>query len=1714
MASIKKCLSKIKGFTRIKAEELISRTEEYQAEGMNQEDAARKVILEEYGDLNDRLNEIKSQLRVPKTNVLKYDPIDAIKKVEEEFDKKDKEEKDKAAKTDEAKDKKADIERRKQEEYKKIENTFRNNKGTYQSPITPENNKYAKYSSKGWKIHIQFKLADAERVSKFLYDNNLYFKVQNDVATYVNTVKNTGSTIYIGSAENALKVANFLKNNLSDTLENNKYTNTVDILDNGKPIYGGSGSDIYFSPGIAMRFDVAKTKHGWVGEKIDDKRVTDKKYGEHGMSSYLGKQLAGIPVLSSKQGEEYRLSKIIESKTATQEEKIKAINDLKEIYDETLIEIEKDFGKDFVGIDKIINAKYDTELTTLETKPAAENKALSKVYDVPVAEIKTNEKLYQGRKNAYSERSAKKVAEQFDPNKFDPIVVYKHHDGNTYVLSGHSRFAGMKMRNAETVPARYFEGTPEEAVDFAQNSNKLGDLQTDLENADYYRKKAASGVPLSKLIEEAKESEQKGSAQRIIDFAFLNPDGKAYDALVKLDKAEGDSKIAAQNIAQKIGRLRSKNEHLTDSHENELFDYFMKEGAPTDLQVNDQKYFVNRSIDSVQMDNSQPLNLSKFVMKSQERVEWENEKKRLEDEINEAKAMITPDKKTGWTKLKQDVINKIRRGKSDAEIAAAEQEFEDNINGIKDTYNKLLDNYRIDLKGAQDKLARHLLKERSLLEGERNQGALFQKKKESSQIENKDVDKVVERMKKVLPKFTITYNPELENAGKIQGNKIEINPFYAGTDTPIHEAGHALIDFIGYNNKVIQAGIKQLKDTDLWEKTKERYKELSEEELGKEVLAEAIGVEGAGIFDTEAKKTRFKAVLDYIFTKLKQLLGIDKNIAKSLAKRIIGGFGTKDIESAQEAAQKPKEEKKKSEPLSPEAQKIKDLYDDIKEIEDLSAVPYQDLVDAYNFVITNEEFSKTADGKKAKKEFLKRIGANFFEVASDKVKTDPNYSPEKAAKKDISGLDKLFKVLSHFNAEFPELKELSAMFNKAYFNKIKEAAEKKKVNLELAKAVIKDKNRQMGVIDWAKEKALSLIWNRNYKYFDYLDDGKGNLITVEDAKKKNLSKAQIDYLKFVRNTIAARAGVVENLEDNWNTEMQVLKTDKRFYENMATENTVAAVSSLLGNTWNINNTRIKFTNPITGKEQTLPYEEVEKILIKYGNQGLKQKVNAVRLIYKYNTRARRQLKENVNADEKGEENVLNVVKSGDYSLTSNGKLVSKFDRKRSPTRAYSTNFFSAINEYIDDTEHIQHMQPLVPIINSIEQLNRDGLFTYDEDGNKITKHGKKDNVAKWLKDWSEMHIVQRKKEFDPTVDNVVRFFRHLTSITTMMYNIPAQGMNIVLGLYNQFRQENGKSVARGMKRFFGGGMNKKLDVGYAFGALNPYAIELIKKYKVVSTDLDSNPSRTVNSFITDLGYAGTKWGEFLVQGSHFLGLLEDGDYNAFEFKKNKFGVDELVFKDSISKEKREEIEKRILDSKDMVSDVHGKYDPKDRRNIMNFELGNSVMQFKTWVPDWWRIRFGKDVGSFRKNLEWFKDGMKKDIAENGVVKAFWNNKAFMSNLKELGFITALMIFIYQDDEDEKKSAAAKVAQKALSDVMFVFDFNNAKFLVERPVASVGTLVKLIDAADHLIMNDAEDFYKGKSKYGDKGDPKIQGDVMGMMPGRKVIEMLDEDEEEK
>lgn len=936
-----------------------------------------------------------------------------------------------------------------------------------------------------------------------------------------------------------------------------------------------------------------------------------------------------------------------------------------------------------------------------------------------------------------------------------------------------------------------------------------------------------------------------------------------------------------------------------------------------------------------------------------------------------------------------------------------------------------------------------------------------------------DVQRVLDHIKKVMPKVNVVVDDKLDAAGKVQGNTLTINPNYAGIDTPIHEAGHILIDALGLKDKVVQAALAQLKGTKLWEEiaSHEHYSKLSEDMLAKEVLAEAIGREGANIFDKEVDKSKFKALLDRIFEKLKQLLGIDKNAVKRLAKQIIRGEGTKELTGENEVSQFAKREKSANE------KEIDKLYELLKSTPDLSIFPYEKLVSAYNIITTADDIP-SGKTKEVKNEILKRIGMNIFQRGVNMVKKDPAFSEEKAINKDITWLDKHFKVLSHFTEAFPEMKFLSDKFQEAYFNKIAEANKKKDTNEKLAIKVIEDRRKKFGLVARTKERLGGLFGNQNYKFFDYLDNGKGDLITVSEANKKGLSEAQINYLKFVREQIAEREGIIGS--ETYDIPMSVIKTDKMFYESYKTENAISAMSAFLGNTHNINNVRIEFTNPNTGKKQITEYSNIEKILIDYGKKGVKEKIKAVVLITHYNIKAKKQLKENVNVDQKGDQNVLNVIRKGDYSLNDKGQLTSKFDKPRDASRAYSKDFYSAMQNFIDDTQHVKHINPLVPIINSIDYLNRNGVV--DSSGKKL--HGQKDNVTEWLKGWTDLHIIKRPHETSPTIDATLKFLRTLTSLSTMMFNVPAQGMNLAIGVYNNWRKENSATVARGMARLFGGERKTTKESGY--GTVNAKAAALIHKYGASSVDVASNPIATAGGIFAKLGFLGTRWGEFVIQGSGMLGKMSDEEFNSFEFKKNKYGVEELVVKED-APFTEEQLKKKILGYIDEVSDVQGKYSEKDRRNIMNNEFGKSLMQFKVWIPDWFRVRFG-EKGSF---TSMFNDGfreMKEQMRDEGFIKTFITGedtqavKDFKSNLKGLLVTASLLIFLNTDDDDDKDSKAVAIAERALSDVLFIFDPNNLKFTLNRPIASFSKINNLLDAVNDLKKGEAEKAGSKLSKF--------------------------------
>lgn len=1036
-----------------------------------------------------------------------------------------------------------------------------------------------------------------------------------------------------------------------------------------------------------------------------------------------------------------------------------------------------------------------------------------------------------------------------------------------------------------------------------------------------------------------------------------------------------------------------------------------------------------------------------------------------------------------------------------------------------------------------------------------------------------DREEKINKIKKVIEDSFKGIDVIIDNtltgiAGKVdKQGRIVINPNYAGFDTPIHEAGHILIDAIGYENKVIQQAVKQLRDTPLYKETKERYPELSEEELDKEVLAEAIGREGADIFDTEVEKSKFQKYLDYIFDWLKTKLGINKNIAKSLAKQVIGGIGTKGIKqvaTGKDTLQKPKAPKK------PQVLGMR-LYREVvlkrnvaQEEKDLAKIEEllqdttldADTIKALEQTKKNIEYVRKLDSKKYRgyrlsTERINEIRSSenlndynedeLIQVLSDiegldndakeafgndvKVKIalyldrkgkdrisaeHKDYIEEVANKKDIADISVKMMVLSQADQNQPALQELSKVYDAAYLDKVIETNDKQSENEQLAREVIREKNKQLGIVE---KVGGALFASDSAKYFEYMVNPKaielepGRFLpgywTMEQGRAKGFSKAQLNYLQFHRNLIEERNKQIlgDRYYDVASPDMEIIQIDKGFKEAYRTEGLINAFSYYLGGGKNnLGRVRIEYVDPVTKKESIDYFSNIEKKIANYGKKGLLEKGKALALILKYNFRARRQLKSGMNADEKV--NPLEVKGSGEYSMNGQGQLVSKFDKPRSSGRGYSTDFFRAANEFIAETAHVKNMSKILTISRAVQHLAKDG---YIQAGIM-----KKPNVEKYLELWINMHLFKKSVENDPLLDATLRKLRALTSMTTMLFNTTAQSINAFMGNYNNWRSENTETLRKGNARLLGGKREFNKKSGY--GVFNKYAMDIVRKYNIASIDTESNPRLEIGSFFEKIGSLGTRWGEIQIQSSLALGLMSDADYNSFHYVTKPNGVKVLEVKPGIDEQA---LKQRIISYSNRVSDIQGKYGEKDRRNIMNGEIGKAVFQFKVWIPDWWKERYGREYidrnnvvrqGSWTVVSSKGIKALKKQIKDKGVYKGLFDgktpeSKAFLSNLKGV-MVTALWLTLkYSDDEDERKRKAASIADKMVGNMLFIFDPDQLKYTITNPAASLGTASKLVDATGKLLKFDAEEAEKAKKEF------------VSVTPGKKLYNYYDELSEE-
>lgn len=245
---------------------------------------------------------------------------------------------------------------------------------------------------------------------------------------------------------------------------------------------------------------------------------------------------------------------------------------------------------------------YDKEKAT---EKAAKNSVPAKnliAEDIDIKKVHTDTKRFQNRTDAFSEASADSVAKNYDPNKFDPIVVWQDAKAKKiFVLSGHSRFEGMIRRKSKTIAVRYFKGSEDEAIRFAKvEANRVANQENLIEDLSAFRL-MRDGDPAKKISKATKTELAKifkGKVQKLEAYSHLSGGGLWVNAL---SQSTTSNYPYLERNAQWIGILRKENAIISNSGEDNIFHFFYSDKTGKNLKINKDEFFklANRKINQL-----------------------------------------------------------------------------------------------------------------------------------------------------------------------------------------------------------------------------------------------------------------------------------------------------------------------------------------------------------------------------------------------------------------------------------------------------------------------------------------------------------------------------------------------------------------------------------------------------------------------------------------------------------------------------------------------------------------------------------------------------------------------------------------------------------------------------------------------------------------------------------------------------------------------------------------------------------------------------------------------------------------------------------------------------------------------------------------------------------------------------------------------------------
>lgn len=268
----------------------------------------------------------------------------------------------------------------------------------------------------------------------------------------------------------------------------------------------------------------------------------------------------------------------------------------------------------------------------------------SAVKEIPRSKIVTRRELFQGRQSKWSQETVDKIVrEGFDKSREPIITWYDEQTGEHVVVSGHSRFEASRIlfsegdKSLETLPIKVFQGDLEEAIEYAMlesnRSSTSEGLLSDIEAFKLARDKGCAGECLRGYF---KTNAYINSLQRLSN---LNTKGLFLEKLSS--EAEAKSFPNLKKYAEWIGELRKQYSQLTNSHENEVFNYLYLSGKKK-LPIKKEDFVqpIERVLTNFFFNENKPLNLQNFASKTPYSIAADAQKKELQQKIYDAEKRI------------------------------------------------------------------------------------------------------------------------------------------------------------------------------------------------------------------------------------------------------------------------------------------------------------------------------------------------------------------------------------------------------------------------------------------------------------------------------------------------------------------------------------------------------------------------------------------------------------------------------------------------------------------------------------------------------------------------------------------------------------------------------------------------------------------------------------------------------------------------------------------------------------------------------------------------------------------------------------------------------------------------------------------------------------------------------------------------------------------